>query len=75
MQWKPTPALYPIIRGKAQTDKIITFSKDQELLDYIKKELGEHKLVKVGDKQIYQPTDDNIDKSFQYTSERKWYNV
>ena len=75
MQWKKVPALYPLVRGKAQIDQIVTFNNDQELLDYLKKELGDYRLVKAGDKQIYQPTDDDMDKSFQYTSERKWFNV
>lgn len=75
MQWKKIPALYPVIRGKAQTDKTVTFNDEQELNDYLKKELGDYKLNKIGDKQLYQPTDDNIDKSFQYTSEKKWFNV
>jgi len=44
-------------------------------LDYLKKELGDYKLVKIGDKQLYQPIDDNIDKSFQYSTDRKWFNV
>ena len=34
--------------------------------------LGDYKLVKVGDRQIYQPTDDNIDKSYVYGTDRKW---
>ena len=75
MQWKKIPALYPIVRGKAQIDKIIAFNNEQELLDYLKKELQDYKLVKAGDKQLYQPINDNIDKSFQYTTQRKWYNV
>ena len=72
MQWGKVPALYPVIRGKAQTDQKITFNNDQELLDYLKKELGEYKLVKAGDKQYYQPTDENIDKNFQYITDKKW---
>ena len=72
MQWGKVPALYPVIRGKAQTDQKITFNNDQELLNYLKKELGEYKLVKAGDKQYYQPTDENIDKNFQYTTDKKW---
>jgi hypothetical protein len=75
MQWKKIPALYPVIRGKAQTDKTVTFNDEQELNDYLRKELGDYKLNKIGDKQLYQPTDDNIDKSFQYASEKKWFNV
>lgn len=75
MQWKKAPALYPIVRGKAQTEQKVTFNSNEELLDYLKKELGDYKLAKVGDKQIYQPTDDNIDKSFQFTSDKKWFNV
>ena len=72
MQWKKVPALYPVIRGKAQTDQKITFNNDQELFDYLKKELGEYKLIKAGDKQYYQPTDENIDKNFQFTTDKKW---
>jgi hypothetical protein len=72
MQWKKTPALYPIIRGKAQTDQVITFNDDIQLLDYVKKELGNYELNKKEDKQIYQSTNDNIDKSFEYTTDKKW---
>jgi hypothetical protein len=75
MQWRKVPALYPVVRGKAQIDQKITFNNDQELLNYLKKELGEYKLVKAGDKQYYQPADENIDKSFQYTADKKWFNV
>jgi hypothetical protein len=75
MQWRKVPALYPVVRGKAQIDQKITFNNDQELLNYLKKELGEYKLVKAGDKQYYQPADENIDKSFQYTVDKKWFNV
>jgi hypothetical protein len=75
MQWRKVPALYPVVRGKAQTDQKITFNDNQELLNYLKKELGEYKLVKAGDKQYYQPADENIDKSFQYTADKKWFNV
>jgi hypothetical protein len=72
MQWRKVPALYPVVRGKAQTDQKITFNNDQELLNYLKKELGEYKLVKAGDKQYYQPADENIDKNFQYITDKKW---
>jgi len=72
MQWGKVPALYPVIRGKSQIDQKIIFNNDQELFDYLKKELGEYKLVKAGDKQYYQPTDENIDKNFQYTTDKKW---
>ena len=75
MQWMKVPALYPVVRGKAQTDQKITFNNDQELFDYLKKELEEYKLVKAGDRQLYQPTNDNIDKSFEYTTDKKWFNV
>jgi hypothetical protein len=75
MYWKKIPALYPRVRGKAQTDQKITFNNDQQLLDYIKKELGDYKLVKFGEKQVYQPTDDNVDKAFEYTTEKKWFNI
>jgi len=72
MQWRKVPALYPVVRGKAQTDQKITFNNDQELFNYLKKELGEYKLIKAGDKQYYQPTDENIDKNFQFTTDKKW---
>ena len=72
MQWGKVPALYPVIRGKSQIDQKIIFNNDQELFDYLKKELGEYKLVKAGDKQYYQPTDENIDKNFQYITDKKW---
>jgi hypothetical protein len=72
MQWRKVPALYPVVRGKAQTDQKITFNNDQELFNYLKKELGEYKLIKAGDKQYYQPTDENIDKNFQYITDKKW---
>ena len=76
MQWKTVPALSPLIRGKAQIDQMVTFNDDQELLNYLKKELGDYRLVKTSDnKQLYQPTDDDINKVFQYSSERKWFNV
>jgi len=75
MQWRKVPALYPVVRGKAQIDQKITFNNDQELFDYLKKELGEYKLIKAGDKQYYQPADENIDKNFQYTTDKKWFNV
>jgi hypothetical protein len=72
MQWEKVPALYPVVRGKSQIDQKIIFNNDQELFDYLKKELGEYKLVKAGDKQYYQPTDENIDKNFQYITDKKW---
>jgi hypothetical protein len=72
MQWEKVPALYPVVRGKVQTDQKIIFNNDQELFDYLKKELGEYKLIKAGDKQYYQPTDENIDKNFQYITDKKW---
>jgi hypothetical protein len=72
MQWKKVPALYPVIRGKAQTDQVIIFNDDRQLLDYVKKELGNYELNKKGNKQIYQSTNDNIDKSFEYTTDKKW---
>ena len=75
MQWKKVPALYPLIRGKAQIDQMVTFNDEQEMLNYLKKELGDYRLVKTSDKQLYQPTDDDINKVFQYSSERKWFNV
>jgi len=72
MQWKKTPALYPIIRGKAQTDQVITFNDDQELLDFLKKELGDYELNNKDGFKKYISKDDNIDKSFEYTTDKKW---
>lgn len=69
--WKKVPVLYPILRGKTQIDQKIVFKDDQELLNYLKKELGDYKLIK-GEKQIYVPTNDDIDKSFQYGTDKKW---
>ena len=74
MQWRKIPALYPVVRGKAQIEQKIVFDNDQELFDYLSKELGDYKLVK-GEKQYYQSTDENIDKNFQYTTDKKWFNV
>ena len=74
MQWRKVPALYPVVRGKAQIEQKIVFDNDQELFDYLSKELGDYKLVK-GEKQYYQSTDENIDKNFQYTTDKKWFNV
>ena len=54
---------------------MVTFNDEQEMLNYLKKELGDYRLVKTSDKQLYQPTDDDINKVFQYSSERKWFNV
>ena len=71
MQWKKLPALYPLIGPKEK----IVFDNDQELLDYLKKELGEFKLYKTTDKQIYLSTDKNVNKGFEYTTDRKWFNV
>ena len=74
MQWRKIPVLYPVVRGKAQIEQKIVFDNDQELFDYLSKELGDYKLVK-GEKQYYQSTDENIDKNFQYTTDKKWFNV
>jgi len=73
MQWKKTPALYPIVRNKTQTDQKITFNNDQELLDFLKKELGDYSVFnnKDGFKK-YISKDDDIDKSFEYTTDKKW---
>lgn len=73
MQWKKVPALYPLIKAK-RGEKIV-FDNDQELLDYLKKELGEFKLYKTTDKQIYLSTNENVNKGFEYTTDRKWFNV
>ena len=72
MQWKKTPALYPIIRSKTQTDQKITFNDDQELLDFLKKELGDYELNNKDGFKKYISKDDNIDKSFEYTTDKKW---
>jgi len=72
MQWKKTPALYPIIRSKTQTDQKITFNNDQELLDFLKKELGAYELNNKDGFKKYISKDDNIDKSFEYTTDKKW---
>jgi hypothetical protein len=72
MQWKKTPALYPIIRSKTQTDQKITFNNDQELLDFLKKELGDYELNNKDGFKKYISKDDNIDKSFEYTTDKKW---
>ena len=72
MQWKKTPALYPIIRSKTQTNQKITFNNDQELLDFLKKELGDYELNNKDGFKKYISKDDNIDKSFEYTTDKKW---
>ena len=72
MQWGKVPALYPVIRGKAQTDQKITFNNDQELLDFLKKELGDYELNNKDGFKKYISKDDNIDKSFEYTTDKKW---
>jgi hypothetical protein len=72
MQWKKTPALYPIVRSKTQTDQKITFNNDQELLDFLKKELGDYELNNKDGFKKYISKDDNIDKSFEYTTDKKW---
>ncbi len=73
MQWKKVPALYPLVRG--QRGEIVEFDDDQKLLDYLKKELGDYKLYKTGDKQIYLSTDENLGKGFEYVTSRKWFNI
>ena len=72
MQWKKTPALYPIVRSKTQTDQKITFNNDQELLDFLKKELGDYELNNKDGFKKYISKDDNIDKAFEYTTDKKW---
>ena len=74
MQWKIVPGLFPF-NSRGEKGETVIFNDDQELLDYVKKELGDFRLVKVGDKQYYQPTDENIRKAFQYSTERKWFDV
>jgi len=72
MQWKKTPSLYPIVRNKTQTDQKITFNNDQELLDFLKKELGDYELNNKDGFKKYISKDDDIDKSFEYTTDKKW---
>ena len=38
MQWKESPALIPMVRGKK--GELIQFNNEQEMLNYLKKELG-----------------------------------
>jgi len=75
MQWKEVPALYPLNRGKR--GEVIVFDNNQKMESFLKNELGDYKLVKSSDsgKQYYWPIDDNIDKNFEYTTKRKWFNV
>ena len=73
MQWKIVPALIPMVRGKK--GELIQFNNEQEMLNYLKKELGDYKLYKAGDKQIYLSTDENVGKGFEYITSRKWFNV
>jgi hypothetical protein len=77
MQWKIVPGLFPFtFDNRGEKGEKIIFNDDQELLDYLKKELGNYKLVKNSDdKQYYWPTDENIRKVFQYSTERKWFDV
>jgi hypothetical protein len=74
MQWKIVPGLFPFNNRGEKGEKVI-FNDDQELLDYVKKELGDFRLVKAGDSQFYQPTDENVRKTFKYSTERKWFDV
>jgi len=75
MQWKIVPGLFPF-NSRGQKGEKIIFNDNQELLDFLKKELGEYKLVKSDDdRQFYWPLDDNIEKNFLYTTERKWFDV
>lgn len=75
MYWKESPALYPLKRGKR--GEVIAFNDNQEMVNFLKNELGDYKLVKSSDsgKQYYWPVDDNIDKNFEYTTKNKWFNV
>ena len=77
MQWKIVPGLFPFtFDNRGEKGEKIIFNDDQELLDYLKKELGNYKLVKNSDgKQYYWPTDENIRKVFQYSTGRKWFDV
>ena len=68
--WRVAPALYPLIRGKR--GEKIAFNNNEEMLNYLKKELGDYKLHKSGDKQVYLSTDENSSKGFEYSTDRKW---
>jgi hypothetical protein len=75
MEWKVVPALVPNIRGKK--GEVLEFNNDQEMLNYLKTELGEYSIFtnKDGFKN-YISKDDNIEKSFiESTDNRKWFNV
>jgi hypothetical protein len=72
--WKGIPVLYPLKRGKAQTDKAITFNNEEELKNYLTKELGDYKLNKLTDRQLYLSSDENKE-GFEYTTNRKWFNT
>ena len=75
MEWKVVPALVPNINGKK--GEVLEFNNDQEMLNYLKTELGEYSVFtnKDGFKN-YISKDDNIEKSFiESTDNRKWFNV
>lgn len=75
MEWKVVPALVPNIRGKK--GEVLEFNNDQEMLNYLKTELGEYSIFtnKDGFKN-YISKDDNVEKSFiESTDNRKWFNV
>lgn len=71
MYWKKSSVLYLHKRGKRIGEPKI-FKDDQEMADYLKSELGDYKLI--GGK-YYVSKDENEEKSFEYTTERKWFNV
>jgi hypothetical protein len=73
MEWKVVPALVPNIKGKK--GEVIEFNNDQEMLGFVKKELGDYSIFtnKDGFKN-YISKDDNIEKSFiESTDNRKWF--
>jgi hypothetical protein len=75
MEWKVVPALVPNINGKK--GEVLEFNNEQEMLNYLKTELGEYSVFtnKDGFKN-YISKDDNIEKSFiESTDNRKWFNV
>ena len=75
MQWKESPALIPMVRGKK--GELIQFNNEQEMLNYLKKELGDYSVFtnKDGFKN-YISKDDNIEKGFVESKDsKKWFNV
>jgi hypothetical protein len=75
MQWKKTPALIPMVRGKK--GELIQFNNEQEMLNYLKKELGDYSVFNNKDGfKNYISKDDNIEKGFVESKDsKKWFNV